>query len=799
MSATSVLRQLIQASLAGYLYENAKFYAERLFAEYPIAEHLHLLAEIYFKQGKTKQTYLILQSSTYQPSRYLFAVACIALGKFSEAERALLPVSYMQPQSMTTEIVDQIPGGAAGLYLLGVICRKEHRFPAAIDYFHKSLQKDPSMWCAITELSEMGVNIDTSKLYGVNLESALKILHSTAPPVDLVSAGENKVFGNNPDYITKLEDKRIVESVYENNVESPRVSVSLGLSSLQLHVPFASPGMLPSVPGSVISAADSGINLRYGGGSSTASKSVNPRATLFEISTPGLTPIDQEKMASIYFNRNESETSVSTDDQRTVTKGKELFPSDSAVQTGGEYSHLATTKFVNSSVMKSDSNRRVSFGPTARLSFSSLGDMDCDMDTLEGNDEHPMKFQRMGNRNSPINPTGNPPVDIVSPIGHGTPSVVNYDTKLHANPSDDATRDQENSVKNTIRASATPNPEAGLSSGVTGDAYVVSLLVTLASAYQLLSSYQCRKCVNLLHKLPKKHFSTGWTQQILGKAYCEMNEYKNALLSLREMLRIEPFRVKGTETLSTALWHLKKDKELCALAQQIVEVDKYAPETWCVVGNCFSLQREPDAAIRFFQRALQIDPTNFPYAHTLCGHEYVNNEDLEKAINSFRNALLLDDRHYNAWYGLGSIYYRQEKYELAEYHFRRALSINSSSSVLQCYLAMVLHAQGSTVKSQCALEILTKATEHDRNNPQLRFQKAYIYMALEQLDDALVELEIVREQAPREAPVYAMLGQLYQQLGRKEDALRAINSAIDLDPKESMSLKSLLERMANDI
>ena len=72
-------------------------------------------------------------------------------------------------------------------------------------------------------------------------------------------------------------------------------------------------------------------------------------------------------------------------------------------------------------------------------------------------------------------------------------------------------------------------------------------------------------------------------------------------------------------------------------------------------------------------------------------------------------------------------------------------------------------------------------------------------MALEQLDDALVELEIVREQAPREAPVYAMLGQLYQQLGRKEDALRAINSAIDLDPKESMSLKSLLERMANDI
>ena len=81
---------------------------------------------------------------------------------------------------------------------------------------------------------------------------------------------------------------------------------------------------------------------------------------------------------------------------------------------------------------------------------------------------------------------------------------------------------------------------------------------------------------------------------------------------------------------------------------QVVEVDKFCPEAWCVVGNCFSLQREPEAALKFFQRALQIDPT-FTYAHTLCGHELANNEDLEKAVQSFRNSLLHDDRHYNAW------------------------------------------------------------------------------------------------------------------------------------------------------
>lgn len=157
---------------------------------------------------------------------------------------------------------------------------------------------------------------------------------------------------------------------------------------------------------------------------------------------------------------------------------------------------------------------------------------------------------------------------------------------------------------------------------------------------------------------------------------------------------------------------------------QIVEVDKLAPESWCVVGNCFSLQRETDLAIRFFQRALQIDPA-FTYAHTLCGHEMVINEDLDKAIACYRLALLADDRHYNAWYGLATIYYRQERLELAEYHFRRAIVINPALSVLQCFLSFVLFDQSISSqvqkqhKAEEALKILAKATEHDPTNPQV--------------------------------------------------------------------------------
>ena len=94
---------------------------------------------------------------------------------------------------------------------------------------------------------------------------------------------------------------------------------------------------------------------------------------------------------------------------------------------------------------------------------------------------------------------------------------------------------------------------------------------------------------------------------------------------------------------------------LIDLAQQVAEIDKMSPETWCVVGNCFSLQKEHDTALKFFSRSIQMDPT-FTYAHTLSGHEYIFyicNEDLDKAQASFRDAIFHDERHYNAWYGLG--------------------------------------------------------------------------------------------------------------------------------------------------
>ena len=59
-----------------------------------------------------------------------------------------------------------------------------------------------------------------------------------------------------------------------------------------------------------------------------------------------------------------------------------------------------------------------------------------------------------------------------------------------------------------------------------------------------------------------------------------------------------------------------------------------------------------------------------------------------------------------------------------------------------------------------ALEVLTLACDRDTKNPQLHFQRAHILVAIGQLHEALGALHVVKEHAPKEPHVYALLGQV---------------------------------------
>eukprot|EP00826_Nyctotherus_ovalis_P059859 TRINITY_DN8361_c0_g4_i1.p1 TRINITY_DN8361_c0_g4~~TRINITY_DN8361_c0_g4_i1.p1 ORF type:complete len:321 (+),score=86.17 TRINITY_DN8361_c0_g4_i1:1391-2353(+) len=294
--------------------------------------------------------------------------------------------------------------------------------------------------------------------------------------------------------------------------------------------------------------------------------------------------------------------------------------------------------------------------------------------------------------------------------------------------------------------------------------------------------------------MPKSQYSTGWVLTQLGRALFESLRYTEAEKAYKEALSVDPCRLEGVEYYSTCLWHLKKHVDLCTLSNQVLKVSLFSPEAWCAVGNLFSLQKEHETALKYFKRAIQLSP-HCAYAYTLSGHEYAANEDFDNARKCYQKAISCDERHYNAFWGMGNICLRQEKYDQAIQYFRHAIKINSKSSVLHTYLGMTYFHNKQPNE---ALTCFERAEKLDPENPLNKYQKATVLLSMNKLTEALGVLEELRVKVPKEAPIHVLIGKIHKKMGNKDKALAHFNMAMDLDPKESNVIKSLIDRLERD-
>ncbi len=139
----------------------------------------------------------------------------------------------------------------------------------------------------------------------------------------------------------------------------------------------------------------------------------------------------------------------------------------------------------------------------------------------------------------------------------------------------------------------------------------LQLLQKLGTVYQFLADYKCSAAVDAVLQVPEKHYYSGTVLAWVGRCHLELANYPTAFRTFYELRQLEPWQLRGMEYYSTALWYLQKDMTLSSLASDLLELDRNAPEPWCAAGNCFSLQREHETAIRFFHRALQVSTARY--------------------------------------------------------------------------------------------------------------------------------------------------------------------------------------------
>jgi len=772
----STLIDAVRDALDAHALANATFLAERLVALAPTDGNVYLLAQCHYRSGKHCAVRSTLGTRlTTPPARYLFAKACVELGKLGEAERALksrlneegeseFVGEYGARKRPTIGDDDALAcGGANGEYLLGVICRDTGRNAAATAHFTRALSADPLMWSAYEALCALGADAEAKACMSASREDLIYALYPSAiAERAVVHKAKEVAYAPRMVGLPPSSPTRGRRSFDRANVDSA-VSTPHATAPIAFDVMSSLP---PSTGGSDRTHARDAwdaTNLSTpafgpGGGYGESGDSIGAFVTPSPSSAAAVPPPPQKGAAVARAPPTAGASAgrgVAVAANQPSTRETTMGAGRSVLGLFGE-----RRKFMDEGKLRKVSGRLFSDDPTSSA-------------VRRSSRIHTSRSQHVSGT-----PDGDAHGEDEAAYLSQVPEEgeVSYETYL---------ADDKQGVWTWHPAFSGRTAEGTLA--------VVNMLRPLAEGLRQLAMYRCEEAINSFHKLAPEQYNTGYVLCATAKAYAEMVDYSHAAKTFEQARAAAPYRVEGLDVYSTVLWHLKQEVKLAHLAQSVEEIDRWAPETWCVLGNCFSLQKEHETALKFFQRALQVNP-KYTYAHTLCGHEYFANEDFEKAMNCYRAALRLDARHYNAWYGLGTVYYRQEKYVMSEYHFRYALNINGRSSVLFCYSGMAKHALDD---HDAAIELLQRAIALDSRNPLARYEMAAVLMSKEKYEEALEELQELQEIAPKEASVFFLMGRIYKKLGLPDKAMINFSVALDLRPStaDTNAIKNAVEKL----
>ncbi|KAJ4953531.1 hypothetical protein NE237_030363 [Protea cynaroides] len=746
----TLLSDCVHNSLRHFMHRNAIFLCERLCAEFPSELNLQLLASCYLRNNQAYCAYHILKGTKMAQSRYLFAISCFQMDLLSEAEAALCPAN--EPNA-------EVPNGAAGHYILGLIYRYTDRRKSAVDHFKQALSIDPLLWAAYEELCILGAAEEANGVFGEAAALCVqkKHLHCGSGSQNLQISGDDICVpcrNLGPEDASSRHSKHAPGSNLKDIPGNYHGAGLSGVSTVQILSGGSSNVLLYNTPPMTTQSSSAGPpplcrnvqpNLGMLGGDSSPKSTANAA-----VQAPRRKFMDEGKLRKVsgrLFSDSGLRRSTRLSGESAATSNSNTMQVGANGPSHSSSKYLGGVSSASSSKLSSASLRSVTVRKGQSWSTESFD---------EGRRLEAFDDARLDNTSA-------------SPLG------------------------DDRSVEREQKSMSVGGSITNGSRVANGVSELLALLRTLGEGYRLSCMYRCQDALDAFLKLSHKQYNTGWVLSQVGKAYFELVDYLEADQAFTLARRASPYSLEGMDVYSTVLYHLKEEMKLSYLAQELISIDRLAPQSWFAMGNCYSLQKDHETALKNFQRAVNLN-SRFAYAHTLCGHEYVSLEDFDNGIKSYQSALRIDSRHYNSWYGLGMVYLRQEKFEFAEHHFRKAFLINPRSSVIMCYLGTALHA---LKRSEGALEMMERAILADRKNPLPMYQKANILYSLERLDEALKVLEELKEYAPRESSVYALMGRIYKRHNMHDRAMLHFGFALDLKPSAAdvATIKSAMEKL----
>ena len=229
-----------------------------------------------------------------------------------------------------------------------------------------------------------------------------------------------------------------------------------------------------------------------------------------------------------------------------------------------------------------------------------------------------------------------------------------------------------------------------LNKAISIDSTNVAYIHQLADVY--LDYFKSNKALKTM-----EHAATLFPERIptllkLAEFQLILKKHNRALISIDRILKLDPLNAEAFYLTGRVFEDQNETDKAIRSYQKAVEYDPDLAEVWVKLGFMLANKKDPKA-IQYFDNAILVDSLNVD-AHFAKANYLHNNDQLQKAIETYLNINRIAPQFANAYYNCGLAYMELDSVKLASTQFDLAVKMKPTHIMAYYYRGVAAELKG---------------------------------------------------------------------------------------------------------
>jgi eukaryotic-like serine/threonine-protein kinase len=348
-----------------------------------------------------------------------------------------------------------------------------------------------------------------------------------------------------------------------------------------------------------------------------------------------------------------------------------------------------------------------------------------------------------------------------------------------------------------LESAVKTDPSFALGFAELGEAYRLKYRLDENPKWLEQASANCQRAVQLNDRLPAVYVTLGRIHDDMGKHDLALQEYQHAL-------QLNP---RDADALNGMAHAYESAGRLSEAETAYKKAAALRPDYWDgynTLAFFYDRRRRYEEALAQYRHAAELTPDN-AQIYSNIGATYLNMGNpkvLPEAENALKKSIELSPS-YPAYANLGNLYLREMRYAESAAMTEKALEINDKNFQVWANLALAYGWLKQNDKAAAArereLKLVEETAKVQAQDPRVQAALAILYAQKKLRDKALTRIEAALALAPDNPSVLADVGQAYEALGDRRQALHYVTTALQKGfPIDRLKLVSDLQNLLAD-